>query len=66
MIPLAHEEIAHLAGTSRVTVSRVLSQEQRDRTIASGRRTIAVLDVARLKRRAEWPDDSVPAALRGT
>ena len=64
VVPLTQDEIAQLAGTTRVTVSRVLAQERRDGTIAARRRTIAMLDLAELKRRAAWPDDSVPAALR--
>ena len=64
VIPLTQDEIAQLAGTSRMTVSRVLTEEQRLGAIARGRRTIALLDAAELSRRAEWPDDSVPAAIR--
>lgn len=64
VIPLTQEEIAQLAGTSRLTVSRVLAQEQRRGTLVKRRRTIALLDPEGLSRLAGWPDDSVPAALR--
>ena len=64
VIPLTQDEIGQLAGTSRMTVSRVVADEQRHGAIATGRRTIALLDAAELSRRAGWPDDSVPAAIR--
>jgi CRP-like cAMP-binding protein len=64
VIPLTQDQIAQLAGTSRLTVSRVLAQEQRRGTIVKRRRTIALLDAEGLSRSAGWPDDSVPAALR--
>jgi len=64
VIPLTQDQIAQLAATSRLTVGRVLGQEQRRGTIVKRRRTIALLDAEGLSRAAGWPQDSVPAALR--
>jgi CRP/FNR family cyclic AMP-dependent transcriptional regulator len=58
VIPLSQEEIAAIAGTSRATVSRVLSEEERRGTIARRRRRIVLLDVEELARWARWPGDA--------
>jgi CRP-like cAMP-binding protein len=57
-IPLTQEDIAAIAGTSRATVSRVLSQEERRGTITKRRRRIVLLDVKELERWARWPGDT--------
>jgi CRP/FNR family transcriptional regulator len=54
-IPLTQEDIAAFAGTSRATVSRVLAEEERRGTIAKRRRSVELLDVEELTRRARWP-----------
>lgn len=66
VIPLTHEEIGQLAGASRVTVSRVLAQEERMGTLLKQRRTIALLDPDGLARSAGWPEGATPPGLRRT
>jgi CRP/FNR family transcriptional regulator, cyclic AMP receptor protein len=58
VIPLTQEDIAAIAGTSRATVSRVLSEEERRGTIAKRRRSIVLLDLKELERWARWPGDT--------
>jgi hypothetical protein len=64
VIPLTQEDIAELAGTSRATVSRMLTEQVRRGTVAKRRRTIALLDVDELSRWAHWPGDSQPPRQR--
>jgi len=66
VIPLTHEQIGQLAGASRVTVSRVLAQEEQRGTILKQRRTIALLDLDGLARSAGWPESATPPSLRET
>ena len=49
-IPLAREDLAAMAGAATESVSRLLSQWQRDGWIEAGRRWIALVDAARLQR----------------
>jgi CRP/FNR family cyclic AMP-dependent transcriptional regulator len=51
-IPLTQEDIAGLAGTSRVTVNRVLRDEVRRGTLELARNRTVVLDLEALSRRA--------------
>ena len=51
-VPLTHEELAQLAGTSRSTVNRVLRQEEERATVALRRGRTTVLDRDALARRA--------------
>ncbi len=51
-VPLAQNELAGLAGTSRATVNRVLRAEARRGTVSLRRGTITVLDPAALTARA--------------
>ena len=64
VIPLTQQQIAQLAGVSRLTVSRVLALEQERGTVMKRRRTVALLDVEALSHSAGWPEDSVPSVLR--
>ncbi len=52
VIPLNQEEIAGLAGTTRVTVNKVLQAEVERGSVALGRGRITVLDAEQLARRA--------------
>jgi CRP-like cAMP-binding protein len=63
-IPLTQEDIAAIAGTSRATVSRVLTEEERRGTIAKRRRSIELLDVEELSRWARWPGGADDPAAR--
>jgi CRP-like cAMP-binding protein len=54
MIPLTQEEIAHLAGTSRATVNRVLREAQGRGELELQRGRIQVLDADRLAARVPW------------
>lgn len=49
-IPLAREDLAAMVGAATESVSRLLSQWQRDGWIEAGRRWVAVVDVPRLQR----------------
>lgn len=48
-VPLAREDLAAMAGAATESVSRLLSQWQRDGWIDAGRRWIAIVDTARLE-----------------
>ncbi len=48
-VPLAREDLAAMAGAATESVSRLLSQWQRDGWIEAGRRWVAVADAARLR-----------------
>lgn len=52
VIPLTQDMIAGIAGTSRETVNRVLTDEKQKGNIELGRRKITVLNPEALKRRA--------------
>jgi CRP-like cAMP-binding protein len=54
VIPLTQEEIAHLAGTSRATVNRVLREAQGRGELELRRGRIQVLDAGRLAARVPW------------
>ena len=51
-IPLTQEDLAGLAGTSRVTVNRVLREEEDRGTLSLTRGKTTVVDLEELKRRA--------------
>jgi CRP/FNR family transcriptional regulator, cyclic AMP receptor protein len=53
VIPLTQTDIGGLAGTSRATVNRVLRQEQERGTLVLDRGRITILDLDRLRRRAD-------------
>ena len=48
-VPLAREDLAAMAGAATESVSRLLSQWQREGAIEAGRRWVAVADAARLR-----------------
>lgn len=48
-VPLSREDLAAMAGAATESVSRVLSQWQRDGSIETGRRWIAIVDAACLE-----------------
>lgn len=52
VVPLTQEDIAHLAGTSRATVNRVLGEAQEAGIISVGRGRIDVVDPGSLEKRA--------------
>ena len=52
MIPLGQEDIADLAGTTRVTVNRLLRQEQERGALRLARGRIEVIDAAAIAKRA--------------
>lgn len=52
VIPLTQEQLAEMAGTSRATVNRVLSEEQARGTVELRRGRTAVLDAEAIARRA--------------
>jgi CRP-like cAMP-binding protein len=51
VIPLTQEDIAAMAGSSRATVNRVLSDEQSRHTVALSRGRVTVLELEQLQRR---------------
>jgi CRP/FNR family cyclic AMP-dependent transcriptional regulator len=52
IVPLTQEELAHLAGTSRATVNRIVRDAQSRGELALSRGRIELLDVAALSARA--------------
>ncbi len=52
IVPLIQEDLAHLAGTGRPTVNRVLRSGEADGVLVLARGRIEVIDVAALERRA--------------
>lgn len=62
VVPLAQEELAGLAGTSRATVNRVLRKEVERGTVALARGRVTVLDAAALAARAERAPQPVDGA----
>jgi len=66
VIPLTQDEIGQLAGTSRVTVNRILREEESRGSVVTQRRAIALLDADLLAEAARWPANAVPPALRVT
>ena len=54
VIPLTQEELAHLAGTSRATVNRVLRDGQDRGELELQRGRIQVLDASRLEAHVHW------------
>jgi CRP/FNR family transcriptional regulator, nitrogen oxide reductase regulator len=48
-VPLSREDLAHMAGTTTETASRVVSQFQKDGLIQTGRQWAAITDLRRLK-----------------
>jgi len=52
-LPLSQEELASLAGTSRATVTRALSNWRTRGLISTGQRRITLIDVPRLRRAAD-------------
>lgn len=65
-MPITHEELANMAGMSRVTVTTVLNRMQQQGIIEKKRRTIYILDKERLlilaqrNRRRGRPDGPLP------
>lgn len=51
-LPLTHQEIAHLAGTGRATVSRLLSELQERGVLVTRARRLTVTDLAALRAEA--------------
>jgi CRP-like cAMP-binding protein len=54
-IPLTQADIASMAGVTRSTVNRVLKRAQADGVLTIGRRSVDVVDLARLRREAGLP-----------
>src|SRR5690606_11039657 len=51
-VPLARDDLAEMTGSTPETVSRVMSQLQKDGVIESGRQWVAINDLAALEGRA--------------
>jgi CRP-like cAMP-binding protein len=49
-VPLSQEELASLAGTSRATVTRALSNWRRRRIIRTGQRDLTITDLGTLRK----------------
>lgn len=54
VVPLAQEELAAMAGTSRATVNRVLREEEKRGAVMLQRGRTTVLDAEDLDRRCRW------------
>lgn len=52
VVPLTQNDLAGLAGTTRVTVNRVLRREEREGSVLLGRRRVQIVDREAVARRA--------------
>ncbi len=48
-IPLSRQELAEMAGTTRETVSRVLSRFRKEKSITEQEERIVILDIEKLR-----------------
>lgn len=53
---LTHAELAASIGASREAVSHALARLRQEEVVTTGRRTVTIVDVAGLRRIAEWDD----------